>query len=104
MTNRNYHIAVALVALSALSCGGDAVPETIDREIFVQAYASLRIAAVETDSGRIAAQARDSILEVYGVSEQELTTFATVHAADLTFMRDVWNEVELLMDRGAEGN
>lgn len=104
MLTRSYHIAVASVTLALASCGGDALPETIERDTFVQAYANLRIAAVETDSGRIAFAVRDSILDVFGVTEGDLMIFADVHAEELEFMRDVWNDVELLMDRGDEAN
>jgi hypothetical protein len=102
MFARNYHIAAASVALALAACGGEASPETIDRDVFVSAYADLRIAAVETDSGRVAYTARDSILDALGVTEEDLTLFAELHAEDLEFMRDVWNEVELLLDRGDE--
>ncbi|MGB1658644.1 MAG: hypothetical protein ACPHO4_14990 [Longimicrobiales bacterium] len=104
MLTRSYHIAVASVTLALASCGGDALPETIERDTFVQAYADLRIAAVETDSGRIAFTVRDSILDGFGVTEEDLMIFADVHAEELEFMRDVWNDVELLMDRGDEAN
>lgn len=104
MLTRSYHIAVASVTLALASCGGDALPETIERDTFVQAYANLRIAAVETDSGRIAFTVRDSILDAFGVTEEDLMIFADVHAEELEFMRDVWNDVELLMDRGDEAN
>ncbi len=104
MLTRSYHIAVASVTLALASCGGDALPETIERDTFVQAYANLRIAAVETDSGRIAFTVRDSILDGFGVTEEDLMIFADVHAEELEFMRDVWNDVELLMDRGDEAN
>ena len=104
MLIRSYHIAVASVTLALASCGGDALPETIERDTFVQAYADLRIAAVETDSGRIAFTVRDSILDGFGVTEEDLMIFADVHAEELEFMRDVWNDVELLMDRGDEAN
>ena len=104
MPTRSYHIAATAVALALAACGGEALPETIERDAFVQTYANLRIAAVETDSGRIAFVTRDSILDAFGVTEDDLTLFAEVHAEELEFMRDVWNDVELLMDRGDEVN
>lgn len=104
MHKRSYHIAALTLGLSFAACTGDELPTTIERDTFVQTYANLRIAAVETDSGRIALAARDSILDAFGVTEDDLTLFAEVHAEDLDFMRDVWNDVELLMDRGDEPN
>ncbi len=88
----------ALVALTA--CGGGA--DTIDRDVFVATYVDLRVAALQTDSARVAEGQREEILERHGVTEADLTTFAEVHAADLEFMRDVWADVEAAMDREAE--
>ncbi|MCH1571732.1 MAG: hypothetical protein L7S64_10340 [Longimicrobiales bacterium] len=102
MPPRTYHNVTAFVVLVLAACGGESLPETIDRDVFVNAYADLRIAAVETDSGRIASAARDSILAAFEITEADLTVFAEVHAEELEFMRDIWNDVELLMDEGDE--
>ena len=93
--------ALRRTALAALvivaACAGGA--ETIDRDVFVATYVDLRVAALETDSARLAEGDREAILARHGVTEEELTTFAEVHAADLEFMRDVWADVEAAMDR-----
>ena len=102
MLSRSYRIATASVVFALAACGGQSLPETIDRDVFVNAYADLRIAAVETDSGRIANSARDSILDAFEITEADLTVFAEVHAKELEFMRDIWNDIELLMDEGDE--
>lgn len=95
--------ASALVALAfVVACGGSDVPATIERDAFVQTYADLRVAAVQTDSQRISMSARDSILAAHGVTAGDLELFAEVHSADLDFMRDVWNDIERLMDRESE--
>ena len=91
---------VALFTLGA--CGGEQTMETVDREVFVQAYADLRISALMTDSQRVSMPARDSILETHGVTPEDLEVFAEVHSSDLDFMRGVWNEVELLLDKEQE--
>lgn len=104
MHSRSYHIALLAAGLLTAACGSEPVIETIDRQDFIHTYADLRIAAVRTDSSRVAAAARDSILTAHGVTEADLMTFAEVHAGDLDFMRDVWNEVELLMDREDDGS
>lgn len=95
-------VRVAVLALLIAGCGGDSGPETIDRDVFVETYADLRIAAVQTDSQRIAVADRDSILAAHGVSAADLERFAEVHSVDLDFMRDVWNDVEQRMDRSPE--
>lgn len=100
---RPRRLAAPLLACLALACGGGTV-ETIDREVFIATYVDLRMAALETDSARVAPNERDAILQRHGVSADDLTTFAEVHADDLDFMRDVWNEVELRMDVEPDGS
>jgi hypothetical protein len=87
----------SLLLAATVACSGSA-PQTIDREVFIATYVDLRMAALGTDSARIGAPERDEILQRYGVTADELTAFAEVHADDLDFMRDVWNEVEVRMD------
>jgi hypothetical protein len=96
--------AAPLLLIATVACSGSAV-DTIDREVFITTYVDLRMAALETDSARIAASDRDEILQRNGVTAEDLTSFAELHADDLDFMREVWNEVELRMDvePGAEG-
>ena len=102
MHTRSLYLLVTLL-LSA-NCSTDKKSEVIDREVFVEVYSDLRIAAVETDSGSISFSGRDSILDAFGVTEEELTIFLEAHVEDLEFMRDVWNDIELRMDRGDQIN
>ena len=88
----------AAALLAGLACDGPA-EETIDRQVFIDTWVELRIAALDTDSQRIAAADREAVLERHGVTADDLTRFAEVHATDLDFMRDVWNDIELRMDR-----
>ena len=97
-TRRALLVAVApLLVIATAACSGGAV-DTIDREVFITTYVDLRMAALETDSARISQEARDEILQRNGVTADDLTTFAELHADDLDYMREVWNEVELRMD------
>ncbi len=89
--------AIAGVAACGGATGGDT--DTMDREVFVQTYVDLRVSALETDSQRLATPAREAILSEHGVTAEELTRFADANAADLEFMREVWNEIELRMDQ-----
>jgi hypothetical protein len=95
--------AAASLALAA-ACGGGRDADTIDRDVFIAAYVDLRVAALDTDSARIAAADRDGILARHGVTEEDLTRFAELHAEDLDFMRDVWTDVEAAMDREPPGS
>ena len=102
MHTRSLYLLVTLL-LSA-NCSTDKKSEVIDREVLVGVYSDLRIAAVETDSGSISFSGRDSILDAIDVTEQDLTLFLQAHVEDLEFMRDVWNDIELRMDRGDQIN
>lgn len=93
-----------LVLLACVACGLGSAPETIDRELFIQTYVDLRTAALDTDSQRLANPDRASILDRHGLTEDDLLRFAEVHSSDLDFIRDLWNDVELRLDRLPEGN
>ena len=95
--------AALLLLLGTLACSGGTA-DSIDREVFIATYVDLRMAALETDSARIGTAERDEILQRHGVSADDMKTFTEVHAGDLEFMRDVWNEVEVRMDVEPEGN
>lgn len=91
---------VAVASLVALaSCEPSEPEDLIDRETFVDAYVELRIAALDTDSQRVAASDRDAILDRIGITDDDLLRFVEFHGGDLEFMRDVWNDVELRLDR-----
>jgi hypothetical protein len=77
---------------------GEPEAETIDRELFIQTYVDLRVAALESDSQLLGDSERVDVLERNGVTAEALVRFAEVHGPDLEFMRDVWNDVELRMD------
>lgn len=91
----------ALVVTLAAACGsgtGDS-PDSIESEVFIQTYVDLRTSALDTDSQRLAPVDRETILREHSVTVEELTHFAKSHGDDLDFMREVWNEVELRLDR-----
>lgn len=90
-------VVAALVAL--VSCEPSEPEGLIDREAFIDAYVELRVAALDTDSQRVAASDRDAILDRIGITDDDLLRFVEFHGGDLEFMRDVWNDVELRLDR-----
>lgn len=95
-------VAAAVFGLAA--CGGDPDRGAIDREVFIDTYVDLRVAALETDSVRLGDGQRAEILARHGVTAEELVHFTEAHSTRLEFMRDVWNEVEVRMDRDPEAN
>lgn len=96
-------LAIALLmGIGVVACGDSERTDVIDRETFIDTYVDLRIAALDTDSARIGAADREAILARHGVSEDDLVEFVEVYGSELEVMRDVWNEVEVRMDRTPE--
>lgn len=70
----------------------------MDREAFIATYVDLRAAAIRAEDHRLSDELRSEILARHGVTEEGLLAFAEVHGGDVTFMRDVWDEVEERLD------
>lgn len=94
---------IALVFL-AVACGGDAqgpVPaDVIDREVFIETYVDLRVAAVAADAFRVSAEQRAEILARHGIDGDDLVRFADAHGRDLDYMNEVWTEIETRIQAG----
>lgn len=91
-------VLISLTIFSACTTGSAGNKEAIDQDVFIQTYVDLRISALRTDSQRLAVTDREEILASHSVTAVELTHFARLHADDVVFMREVWNEVERRMD------
>ena len=89
-----------LVSLSA--CWGNAAgldeDDIIDREVFIAVYVDLRAAALSSDDQDITDEARAEVLSRHNASEADVLNFAEYHARDLPFMREVWDEIEVLLE------
>jgi len=86
-------------ALTVAACAGSSSADAIDREVFIATYVDLRVAALETDSVRLGDPERSEILDRHGVTGEDLVHFTEVHTSELEYMREVWNEIEVRMDR-----
>ena len=90
------------LAVSLSACLGDAAgpggDDIIDRAVFIAVYVDLRAAALATDEQEITDDARAEVLSRHSVSEAEVLDFAEYHARDLPFMREVWGEIEVLLE------
>ena len=97
---------VSIVALTVCwSCTDDAtvvLEATAEREAFIETYVELRARALASGTTEIEAEARDSILAVYGVTGEELVEFIDIHGEDVQFMGDLWGEVEGLLTERLE--
>jgi len=104
LTSHSRGVLLGTLLLGSTACGPGGREDSMDRELFVATYVDLRITASETDSLRLGDSGREEILTRHGVSAAELSYFAETHAKDLGFMREVWNEVEIRLDRQAGAN
>ena len=89
--------SVALFAATVLAAACAEPPPggaPIDREIFIETYVELRLAALESDELAVTPDQREEILARHGVEEERLLHFADVHGEDTDFMNEVWAEVE----------
>jgi hypothetical protein len=88
---------------SGAGCGGNAPRDAIDRDVFVEAWVDLRIAAMTAPGNELPEPERARILAEHGVGEEDLLTFAEVHGADIAYMKSVWDDVELRLEERGYG-
>ena len=88
--------------LSSLACGGSQsnlpAGDLIEPEDFIATYVDLRAAALITEDGQVTEVGRSEILDHHGISEEDLISFAEAYGEDLTFMQEIWNEIELRLE------
>jgi len=92
--------ALALAAALLASCGGGEAPagqESMARQVFIDAYVDLRLAAMESEDFTVTPARRDEILARHGTDQETLLRFADVHGPDLEYMNEVWAEVDRLL-------
>jgi len=92
-------LPVALLFLAACSSGGPAggEAEVISREVFIQAYVELRVAALKSEDEELSLDDRDRVLGDLGLQEEDLLRFVEVRGRDVQYMRRVWEEVDSIM-------
>lgn len=95
--------AVLAVCALAAACGAPDA-DTIDREIFIEAFVELRLAALESEDFEVAPEQRAEILARHGVDQEGLLRFAEVHGRDVDFMNEVWSEVERRLEERRPDN
>ena len=88
--------------LSSLACGGSQsnlpAGDLIEPEDFIATYVDLRAAALITEDGQVTEVGRSEVLDHHGISEEDLISFAEAYGEDLTFMQEIWNEIELRLE------
>jgi hypothetical protein len=100
MTRQVTPLAVAsfVVATAIAACDTGPAGQTIHRDVFIDTYVDLRLAALAAEEFVITPEQRLEILSRRGVDEERLLGFADVHGADVDFMNEVWAEVERRLD------
>lgn len=73
-----------------------------DRETFIAIYVDLRIAAMDNFAQEIHPAERDSLLEAYGVTAEDLVAFSDLHGRNVPYMTELWAEVEDLIKQKLE--
>ena len=92
--------ALILLVQAASACGGPASGgEAIDREVFIETYVELRLAALDSDDFAVPPAEREEILARHGVDQEALLRFADVHGRDVDFMNEVWADVESRLEQ-----
>jgi len=87
-----------LLFLLTACFGADRDQSTIDAETFIATYVDLRAAALRSPDRQISDSERERVMAERGVTEEDLLRFADVHGRDVTFMRDLWDDVEQRLD------
>jgi len=86
-------------SLTLGGCGTGTPPDTtatISPHDFVSTYVDLRLAVLNTgETTELTDSTRAAILDRHGVTEQDLLEFVNVHGNDPTFMKAVWDSVEV---------
>ena len=101
-TPRAGTLLIVGVAVSLSACWGDAAGpdarDIIDRAVFIAVYVDLRAAALATEEREITDEARTEVLIRHSAIEVDILNFAEYHARELPFMREVWDEIEVLLE------
>jgi hypothetical protein len=92
---------LAAALAGSLACGSpppdQGQPGVIGKEAFISAFVDLREAA-RRNGGTIDTRVRETVLANHEVTEEDLLGFAEAHGRDVSYMNDVWQEVERRLD------
>jgi hypothetical protein len=89
--------AILALLVVAAACGNGTQGPTgtlIDREVFIDTYVDLRLAAIQSPDFAVTPERREEILRARGVDADALLRFADAHGRDPDYMSGLWSEVE----------
>ena len=94
--------SLVFVTLLLVSCSDgaqeEAAQETISREAFAKAYIHLRMTALQAEGQEMTLSNRNQVLDSLGLEEEDLIHFVEVHGTDVQFMRNLWEEIDSILD------
>lgn len=94
--------SLVFVTLLLVSCSDgaqeEAAQETISREAFAKAYIDLRMNALQAEGQEMTLAMRNQVLDSLGLEEEDLIHFVEVHGTDVQFMRNLWEEIDSILD------
>ena len=99
------HAALGIVLFSAVvGCAGPwgVEGDIPDRETFIAIYVDLRMAAMDHSVQEIQPAERDSILEAYGVTADDMVAFADSYGRNVRYMTELWAEIEEIIEQRSE--
>jgi hypothetical protein len=91
---RQASLAVLLALAAACAEGARTGPAPIDREVFIETYVELRLAALQSPDYMVTPERRAAVLQSQGVDADALLAFADAHGRDVEYMSELWSEVE----------
>jgi hypothetical protein len=93
--------ALLLGASCSSQGSGPETGDTIAREVFIQVYVELRVSALRGTALEITPGERDRVLTEAGITEEDLLGFVEARGSDVQFMKEVWEEVDsIIQERG----
>jgi hypothetical protein len=87
-------LALTLAVSAACGDGDPATAGLIDREVFIETFVELRLAAIRAGAFAVTPQERDEILGRHGVDADALLAFAGAHGGNPDYMTALWSEVD----------
>lgn len=91
-----------------LACGGGEPPARtasgLDAETFIQVFIDLREADYLADTPEQFTAMKDSIMEAYSTTPEDLREFVRVYSQDVDRMSAVWDSIEVRIRRIARAD
>jgi hypothetical protein len=99
-------VAFALLSFLFLAAacgdGGTTATPLLDREVFIETYVELRLAAIQSGDFAVSPEDRDEILRSNGADREALLAFVDAHGRDTEYMTALWTDVDTRLNERRE--